>query len=159
MTGAGKKRKKLSAEHKRKISENNAKYWLGKKRPELYTPKEKIKHSGGYILFYNPNHPKSDIHGRVLEHRIIMERNIGRMLLDFEVVHHVNGIKDDNRIENLELMDKSTHASHHSKEPSICKVEGCNCRVEGLGLCNKHYIGYRRGYKKYSKLFENMGVL
>lgn len=51
-----------------------------------------------------------------LVHVVIMEYLIGRKLYPNEVVHHINGIRTDNSIENLELMTRSEHARHHALE-------------------------------------------
>lgn len=57
----------------------------------------------GYKLIWNPNHPNANASGRILEHRLIMSNFLNRPLLDTEYVHHKNGNRMDNRIENLEL--------------------------------------------------------
>ena len=49
-------------------------------------------------------------------HRIIMEQHLGRRLETDEVVHHINGDKLDNRIENLELMGRSEHMVHYRRQ-------------------------------------------
>lgn len=50
-----------------------------------------------------------------LEHRIVVEQRIGRPLRHDEVVHHLNGEKTDNRIENLYVCSKSEHARTHKE--------------------------------------------
>jgi hypothetical protein len=62
----------------------------------------------GYKLLFKPGYPgayPSD--GRMMEHRYIMEQFLQRPLTRDETVHHKNGVRDDNRIENLELWSSS----------------------------------------------------
>ena len=90
---------------------------------------EVIKHD--YIYEYRPNHPKCDQSGRVRQHRLVIEENyflfnsiyfeiIGdlRILKDDYDVHHINEIKSDNRIENLEVLTRSEHTSLHNLNKS-----------------------------------------
>lgn len=118
--------KKLSIITKRKMSQAQK----GHKR-SLKTGRTKTKQ--GYILIYCPEHPKAYRKNYVFEHRLMMERKLGRYLNSNEIIHHMNGIKDDNRIENLLLTTKKQHDTHTvakllqerirqlEKELNICK--------------------------------------
>lgn len=66
--------------------------------------------SGGYWTLFRPEHPNAGAYGRLYEHTFVMSNHLGRPLLSHENVHHKNGVRDDNRIENLELWSKSQPA-------------------------------------------------
>lgn len=69
----------------------------------------KIRKKSGYILIHSPNHPNRDRHNYYPEHRLVMEKFVNRLLKKKEHVHHKNGVKDDNRIENLEIKNVIPH--------------------------------------------------
>lgn len=74
----------------------------------------KTRNAAGYILVLCKGHPGATKSGYVYEHRMVVEAKIGRLLSSNEIVHHVNGIKNDNRIDNLVITTRSRHAVHHS---------------------------------------------
>lgn len=83
--------------------ENNS-HWIGGRRVN----------SNGYIEIYCPEHPNANTRKTVYEHQLVMEKHIGRYLRKNEVVHHCDGNKQNNNIENLMLLTNSDHIKLHA---------------------------------------------
>ena len=101
-------------------------------------------YSKGYVYIYYPQDgffssmlPKNNCYIR--EHRLVMAKYLNRCLLPWEIVHHKNGIKDDNRIENLQLLPASQY--HVSDTYLKLYVKKLEARIEELeNILEEHYI-------------------
>jgi hypothetical protein len=83
---------------------------LGIEAYRRYREGSRLNHDGYCVVRLKPNDPLAAMTrgGReVMEHRLVMARHLGRPLESDEIVHHRNGVRSDNRIENLELWTRS----------------------------------------------------
>lgn len=99
-----------------------------KKGQKPHNYKGRYKTTEGYIDVHVPEHPFARSRGYVMEHRLVMEQRLGRYLTPKEHVHHINEIRDDNRIENLVFCaSNSEHRKLHATKPitektcTVCK--------------------------------------
>lgn len=102
-------RKDINWDKKHKAGANNPNFGGGKYIDDK-----------GYVRVLEPDHPKN-IKGYVYEHRLLMEKYLGRYLMPWEAVHHINEIKTDNRIENFFLCTQKEHSAIHmeGRKPSM----------------------------------------
>ena len=106
----------------------------------------KMLTSSGYMLVLAPSdypYPNGvNARGYIREHRMVMELHLGRALSKSEIVHHKNGNKLDNRVENLEVHSShSEHLAHHGEE-GLWDNRWPKC-IMGCGRQSKPFGGYR----------------
>ncbi len=77
---------------------------------DVWTKGGRVGHISGYVRLWNPELKKYE-----WEHRVVWEKYNGKIPEGFHV-HHINGIRNDNRIENLELLPKAVHTAMHTLE-------------------------------------------
>jgi hypothetical protein len=124
---------------------------LRKFKPNGRRPLDWRKELAGYILVRAPkHHPRARPDGSLYEHRLVMENHLDRHLERSEVVHHINGVRDDNRIENLQL--RSSRKDHGHGHECIEDVESALQLLEQLinkGMTNAE--GYKTRLRRLSR--------
>lgn len=99
---------------------------------------KKIKRSGYWYLYF-PEHPFSGKQGYIAEHRVVIEKSIGRYLTPQEAVHHIDNDRANNSLDNLQLF--ATHGEHTKiAHPEVMD----KLKVSGLG---RRPPNYNRGVK------------
>lgn len=115
-----------------------------------YNPRLKgKKNEREYILITKKDHPKRRKNGYVLEHRLVYETYYNCCLLDYADIHHINGNKSDNRIENLAPTHHNNHhSSYHFIDMSdriclLCDSKKTHCQSYSTRPC---WYKYKNGF-------------
>ena len=115
-------RKPVSLETRRKMSDRKRAMWATPGFKEWYfthvKPRKPHIKSGGYYWVRRPDHPESNPKGYVIEQRFVMEQHLGRYLLPYEIVHHRNHNKYDNRVESVQGRTDSEDAKVQHRKPT-----------------------------------------
>jgi len=86
---------------------------FGENSPRWKGGRRKGGEKGRYMMIHHPKHPRADSSGYVLEHRLVMELNLGRYLTKDEIVHHLDGNGHNNSLSNLQLTTRKKHFNDH----------------------------------------------
>jgi hypothetical protein len=111
----------------------------------------RVVRKDGYVDVHltkdDPFYPMTRVDGYIREHRLVMARHLGRCLFSWEVVHHLNGNRSDNRIENLQLLsNKNTHMPSMVVQATIKRMQKKIDSLEGQ-LIEAHRQLKTQGYE------------
>jgi len=107
---------------------SDASNWQGGKTKRRGYVWVRIEETNPFFIMHGVKKHKGRNWGYIMEHRLVMAQHLGRCLESWELVHHINGIKDDNRLENLKLV---TSVKEHVMTP-IIELQSLRARVADL---------------------------
>jgi hypothetical protein len=91
------------------------------------------------------------------EHRVLMEKHLGRTLDTNEVVHHINGDRRDNRIENLQILTLSEHSKLHGQGMKLSESTKQKISEANKGKANKRLAKYSQEQAALVRNYRNEG--
>lgn len=94
-----------------------------------------------YFYFIDKNHPLANKSGKVYYHRHLISLSLNRWIKSNEIVHHINGNKQDNTLTNLQLMNSSDHRKLHCIELGYSTSKEITCPI-----CNNKFITLENEY-------------
>ena len=108
----------------------------------------------GYKFVYVKDHPRAKRRNGMYEHILVMEQELGRFLFSGEVIHHIDGNKSNNNLENLMLF--SSDGDHREFHNFMTKIRVCkNIDYVRCGICKKYFDPDEEGMYSYGKGYEH----
>jgi hypothetical protein len=120
----------------------------------------------GRVYVRKPGHPRATKDDYVFRYVLVAEEMLGRSLAPGEVVHHLNGVKDDDRPENLAVMTQSEHRRLHIQQSGVMRGEahpGSKLTWEKVRTIRSRYaaggISLKRLAQEYGCSIRNIGLI
>lgn len=143
--------------------------WTAGRKPWNWTGKPIVASNGYVLVFVGKAHHLADVRGYAYEHRVVAEQLLGRELLAGEQIHHINGVKTDNRPANLEVTAGIAHhrVKHRKKQglrlpgernPIVACACGCGVmftKYDGNGRPRRYVSGHNKPERRSDGRYSN----